>query len=73
MNKYLINMENITNYDNHVFCIDDYGVEGEIKLKKWYKIIEQDEKVYAIKNEWGEIETYSKNRFRIKKENYPHE
>jgi hypothetical protein len=73
MNKYLINVKSLSNKDNHILCVDDYGVEGELKPNKWYKIIEQDSKVYAIKNEWGEIETYSKKRFRIQKENYPHE
>jgi hypothetical protein len=73
MNKYLINMKSLKNYENHVFCVDDYGVEGEIKPNKWYKIIEQDDRVYSIKNEWDEVETYSKKRFRIQKENYRHE
>lgn len=73
MNKYLINLKSLPRRDNQVFCVDDYGVEGEIKVNKWYKIIEQDSKVYCIKNEWGELETYSKERFRILKENYPHE
>lgn len=73
MNKYLINKKSVPNRSNQVFCIDDYGVEGEIKPKKWYKIIEEDSNVYSIKNEWGEIENYSKKRFRIQKENYPHD
>ena len=73
MEKYLINLSSINGHKDQIFCIDDYGVEGEIIPNKWYKIIEQDDKVYSIKNDWGEIETYSKNRFRIQKENYPHE
>lgn len=66
-------MKSLPNKHNHVMCVDDYGIEGELKPKKWYKIIEQSDNVYSIKNEWDEIETYSKKRFRIQKENYPNE
>ena len=73
MNKYLVDTKSLMTRQNYIFCVDDYGVEGEIKPNKWYKIIEEDERVYSILNEWGEVETYSKQRFRIEKENLPNE
>lgn len=71
MEKYLINTKSIKNRTNQIFCVDNYGVEGEIIPKKWYDIISEDMKVFTIKNEWGEIETYSKNRFKKQKPNKP--
>lgn len=71
MEKYLINTKSIKNRNNQIFCIDDYGVEGEIKINYWYEIICEDSTVYTLKNEWGEIETYSRNRFKKQKPNKP--
>lgn len=61
----------LNNTTNQIFCIDDYGVEGEIFTKKWYEKLSENDKVYTIKNEWNEIQTYSKNRFRLQKQNLP--
>jgi len=71
MEKYLIDPISLENHFNQVFCIDDYGVEGELFQKKWYDIISQTENRFVIKNEWGEILPYSKTRFRIQKQNLP--
>ena len=71
MNKYLINMKSINNRKNQVLCVDDYGVEGEILPNKWYIKISENSKCYYLQNEWGEVETYSKLRFRLVKENLP--
>ena len=71
MEKYLLNQKSLKSHQNQVFCVDDYGVESEIIPKKWYEIVSETDKVYTIRNEWGEIETYSKKRFKIQKENLP--
>ena len=71
MEKYLINVTSITNRYNQVFCVDDYGVETEIIPTKWYSLIEESDQFFKIKNEWGEIENYSKKRFKRQKENLP--
>ena len=71
MEKYLVDKKSLITRKDQVFCVDDYGVESEIIPKKWYDIINETEKVYFIKNEWGEIETYSKKRFKRQKENLP--
>ena len=73
MDKYLIHLPSLESHQNQVYCVDDYGVEGELKLKKWYDIIEELEKVFIIKNEWGECLTYSKSRFRKEKRNLPND
>lgn len=71
MNKYLINLKSINNRQNQVLCVDDYGVESEIIPNKWYLKIGENNKCYYLRNEWGEVETYSKLRFRLVKENLP--
>jgi hypothetical protein len=71
MNKYLFDPKSKETNQNKIFCIDDYGVEGEILPNKWYDILNETNLVYYLKNEWGEIETYSKMRFRVQKENIP--
>ena len=50
MNKYLINMKSIKNRENHVLCVDDYGVEGEIIPKKWYLKISENNTTYYLQN-----------------------
>ena len=64
-------MKSIVDRTNQIFCVDDYGVEGEIKPNKWYHFLKETEKVYFMRNEWGELETYSKKRFKIQKDNLP--
>jgi hypothetical protein len=71
MEKYLINIKSMKNHQNQIFCVNDYGVEGEISLFKWYDIVEESQGVYTIINEWGEKETYSKTRFKLEKPNKP--
>lgn len=71
MEKYLISSKSLKNHSNQIFCVDDYGVEGELKQKKWYDIIEESEKVFIIKNEWDEFLAYCKSRFRKQKQNLP--
>ena len=71
MEKYLINNKSIVDHKNQVLCVDNYGVEGEIIPNKWYDKVNETNLVYYLKNEWGEIETYSKMRFRVQKENIP--
>jgi hypothetical protein len=73
MEKYLINPLSLKSKHNQIFCIDDYGVEGEITPNNWYEIITELDSFYTIKNNWGEIETYLKSRFRLIKQNLPHE
>ncbi len=71
MNKYLINTKIPTPNKNQVLCVNDYGVEGEIIPKKWYNKISENNTTYYLQNEWGEVETYSKDRFRVLKDNLP--
>jgi hypothetical protein len=71
MEKYLIDTISMKSRHDQIFCVNDYGVEGELKLNNWYEIICEDSNVYTLKNEWGEIETYSKNRFKKQKPNKP--
>jgi hypothetical protein len=71
MDKYLIDPNSLKSKQNQVYCLDDYGVEGELNIKKWYDVIDEDEKFYFIKNEWYEILGYSKLRFRKQKQNFP--
>jgi hypothetical protein len=73
MNKYLINQRSMNNRINQAFCVDDYGVETEIKPKKWYDVICESEQFYTIKNEWNELQNYLKSRFRLQKQNLPNE
>lgn len=72
MDKYLINPESLKPKPNQILCLDDYGIEGELVVKKWYEIINEDEKLYFVKNEWFETLGYSKLRFRKQKQNLPH-
>jgi hypothetical protein len=73
MEKYLIHLPSLKTHQNQILCVDDYGVEGEIKQQKWYDIIEESEKVFIIKNEWDESLAYSKSRFRKQKQNLPND
>lgn len=73
MEKYLFKESTKINHQNQIFCVDDYGVEGEIIQKKWYNIITENITTFTLKNEWGETMPYSKERFRIQKQNLPYE
>lgn len=73
MEKYLISKKSLETPHNLIFCVDDYGIEGELHNRKWYEFLEESNSTFKLINEWSEIETYSKSRFRIRKDNLPNE